>query len=128
MQEPLPSIKFRGELMDDPTLMDLFGSLSREMGSFRQEMKDGFGAVNQRLDRIDATLGHHGKQLAAGARAIAGFNEWVGKADADASGAATSRCPATSGCAANGVANGCAPSPPSKSARTNHPRTNRARL
>src|ERR1019366_857997 len=28
-------------------------------------------------------LVQHGKQLAAGARAIAGFNEWVGKADAD---------------------------------------------
>ena len=42
-------------------------------------MKDGFGEVNQRPDRIDATLVNHGKQLAAGARAIAEFNEWVGK-------------------------------------------------
>ena len=42
-----------------------------------------FGEVNQRLDRIDATLVNHGKQLAAGARAIAGFAEWMGKANAD---------------------------------------------
>lgn len=47
------------------------------------EMGTRFGEVNQRLDRIDVTLIHHGKQLGAGARAIAGFNEWVGKADAD---------------------------------------------
>ena len=36
------------------------------------EMGIRFGEVNQRLDRIDATLVNHGKQLAAGARAIAG--------------------------------------------------------
>lgn len=47
------------------------------------EMGIRFGEVNQRLDRIDATLVNHGKQLAAGARAIAGFSEWMGKADAD---------------------------------------------
>lgn len=47
------------------------------------EMGTRFGEVNQRLDRIDATLVLHGKQLSSGARAIAGFNEWVGKADAD---------------------------------------------
>ena len=47
------------------------------------EMGIRFGEVNQRLDRIDATLINHGKQLAAGARAIAGFSEWMGKANAD---------------------------------------------
>ena len=35
------------------------------------------------MDRIDATLVNHGKQIGAGARSIAGFNEWVSKADAD---------------------------------------------
>ena len=69
--------------MDGQTLMDLFDSLTREVGGLRQEVKDGFVEVNRRLDRIDTTLGNHGKQLAAGARAIAGFNEWTGKADAD---------------------------------------------
>lgn len=42
-----------------------------------------FGEVNQRLDRIDGTLTNHGKQIAPGARSIAGFNEWTSKADAD---------------------------------------------
>jgi hypothetical protein len=69
--------------MDDKTLTDWFESLSQDIASSRQEVKDGFGEVNQRLDRIDNTLVLHGRQLAAGARAIAGFNEWSGKADAD---------------------------------------------
>ena len=56
--------------MDDKTLLDLFGSLSGEIGSFREEVKEGFSQVNHRLDRIDATLVLHGKQLAAGARAM----------------------------------------------------------
>jgi hypothetical protein len=47
------------------------------------ELGNRFNEVNQRLDRIDATLVNHGKQIAAGARAIAGFNEWTSKADAD---------------------------------------------
>ena len=47
------------------------------------ELGTRFNEVNLRLDRIDATLVNHGKQLAAGARAIAGFSEWAGKADAD---------------------------------------------
>lgn len=34
------------------------------------EMGIRFGEVNQRLDRVDATLVNHGKQLAAGARAL----------------------------------------------------------
>ena len=54
----------------------LFRSLETEMGQR-------FDRVDVRLDRIDATLVLHGKQLGAGARAIAGLSEWVGKADAD---------------------------------------------
>jgi hypothetical protein len=42
------------------------------------EMGVRLGEVNQRLDRMDATLVNHGKQLASGAQAIAGFKEWVG--------------------------------------------------
>jgi len=33
------------------------------------------GEANERLGGIDATLIHHGKQLVAAVRAIAGFNE-----------------------------------------------------
>jgi hypothetical protein len=47
------------------------------------EMGIRLGEVNQRLDRMDATLTLHGKSVAAGARAIAGFTEWTAKADAD---------------------------------------------
>jgi hypothetical protein len=46
------------------------------------EMGVRLGEVNQRLDRMDATLVNHGKQLASGAQAIAGFKEWW-EADAD---------------------------------------------
>jgi hypothetical protein len=40
------------------------------------EMGLRFDEVNQRLDRMDATLTNHGKQIAAGTRAIGGFTEW----------------------------------------------------
>ena len=58
-------------------------SLEREIDGVRQTLKDGFAHVNQRLDRIDATLTNHARQIAAGTRSIAGFTEWAGKADAD---------------------------------------------
>lgn len=69
--------------MDDQTLLDLFDSLTREICGLRQEVKTGFEAVNQHLARIDATMVVQGRQIGAGARSIASFNEWVGKADAD---------------------------------------------
>lgn len=47
------------------------------------EMGIRFGEVTQRLDRIDATLTNHARQLGAGARSIAGLAEWTSKADAD---------------------------------------------
>jgi hypothetical protein len=62
--------------LDDSTMFELFDSLKREM-------HQGFESVNQRLDRIDATLTLHGKQLGTGARAIASLVEWTGKADSD---------------------------------------------
>ena len=68
---------------DHVTKTDLQFALDGAVQTIITEMGIRFGEVNQRLDRIDTTLVHHGKQLAAGARAIAGFNEWVGKADAD---------------------------------------------
>ena len=69
--------------MDDQVLLDILDSISREIVGLRQEVKDGFTEVKQHLVRIDSTLVMHGRQVAAGARAIAGFNEWVGKADTD---------------------------------------------
>jgi hypothetical protein len=47
------------------------------------EMGTRFGEVNARLDRVDATLQVQAKQIAGGTKAIAGFTEWISKADAD---------------------------------------------
>lgn len=47
------------------------------------EMGIRFAEVNGRLDRVDATLQMHGKQIAAGTKAIAALTEWSSKADAD---------------------------------------------
>jgi hypothetical protein len=71
--------------MDDQniTRAHLQSALNGLADTIITEMVIRSGEVNQRLDRIDATLVEHGKQLAAGARALAGVNERVGKADAD---------------------------------------------
>lgn len=69
--------------MEYVTNSDLRSALDGAVQTIITEMGIRFGEVNQRLDRMDATLVMHGKQMAAGARAIAGFTEWVGKADAD---------------------------------------------
>jgi len=61
------------------TTTDLQFALDGAVKRIITEMASRFGEVNQRLDRIDATLMHHGKRLASGARVIAGFNGWVGK-------------------------------------------------
>jgi len=87
------SIKVQGRLFES-SLKEQgqhFESALKEQGrlfenlfdSLKSEMHQEFGEVKARLDRADATLVQHGKQLAGGARALAGFNEWVGKADAD---------------------------------------------
>lgn len=65
------------------TKADLQFALDGAVRTIIIEMGTRFGEVNQRLDRIDATLVNHGKQLAAGTKTIAAFNEWMGKADAD---------------------------------------------
>jgi hypothetical protein len=62
---------------------ELRTGLDRVVDTMITEMGVRFGEVNGRLDRIDATLVNHTKQLASGARSIAGFTEWTSKADAD---------------------------------------------
>ena len=42
--------------MDDNTLYDLFGSLSREIGTLRVESRDAFRRIEARLDRVDRIL------------------------------------------------------------------------
>jgi hypothetical protein len=56
--------------MDDKTLLDLFGSLSREIG----DVKDG-------IDRIEARLTRHGGIINGGARQIARLISWSEEVD-----------------------------------------------
>jgi hypothetical protein len=42
--------------VDDKTLYDLFGSLSREIGALRTESGDAFRRIEARLDRVDGVL------------------------------------------------------------------------
>jgi len=51
--------------------------------SIGAELSTRFSEVTGRLDRMDATLANLGKQVASGTRAIAGFTEWISRADAD---------------------------------------------
>jgi chloramphenicol 3-O-phosphotransferase len=61
--------------MDDSTLYDLFGSLSREIGALRTETRDGFRRVEARLDR-------HGGIINGGARQVARLITWSEEMDA----------------------------------------------
>jgi hypothetical protein len=70
-------------MTDFVTKKDLASALDGAVQTIVTEIGIRFGEVSQRLDRVDATLVEHGKQVAAGAQALAGLNEWVGKADAD---------------------------------------------
>ena len=56
--------------MDDHSLMDLFGSLSREIG----EVKDG-------INRIETRLGRQGGIINGGARQVTRLIEWSEKMD-----------------------------------------------
>jgi len=60
--------------MDDKTLLDLFDSLSREIGGMREEMRAGF-------DRIDTRLGRQGGIINGGSRQVARLIEWSEKVD-----------------------------------------------
>jgi hypothetical protein len=60
--------------MDDRTLMDLFGSLSREIGALRQDVKDGF-------ERVETRLARQGGIINGGSRQIARLIEWSEKMD-----------------------------------------------
>ena len=70
-------------MADYVTKTDLQFALDGAVQTIITEMGVRFSEVNQRLDRIDATLILHGKQLGAGARSIASLTEWTAKADAD---------------------------------------------
>jgi hypothetical protein len=80
--------------MSEVTKQDLVDSEDRLRAFMREttehvlnailsEMGTRFSEVNGQLDRIDATLQMQAKQIAGGTHAIAGFREWVSKADED---------------------------------------------
>jgi hypothetical protein len=58
--------------MDDQTLMDLFGSLSREIGALRQDVTDGFERTR---------VGRQGGSINGGGRQVARLIEWSEKMD-----------------------------------------------
>jgi hypothetical protein len=61
--------------VDDQTLYDLFGSLSREISSLRMETRDGFHRVEARLDR-------QGGVINGGARQVTRLIAWSEEMDA----------------------------------------------
>ncbi len=61
--------------MDDKILTDLLESLSREIGSLRQDVKDGFQRVEIRLARLEGILN-------GGARQMVRMIAWSGEIDA----------------------------------------------
>jgi hypothetical protein len=69
--------------MSEVTKQDLVEMEHRLLDAILGEMGTRFGEVNGRLDRMDATLQMHGKMIASGTKAIAGFTEWTSRADAD---------------------------------------------
>ena len=54
--------------MDDNTLYDLFGSLSREIGILRTESRDAFRRIEAHIDRVDRIF--NGGRLEEWARRI----------------------------------------------------------
>jgi hypothetical protein len=50
--------------VDDNTLYDLFGSLSREIGALRTETRDGIQRIEARLDRVGGIINGGTRQVA----------------------------------------------------------------
>ena len=69
--------------MTDEQLNGRFDGLAHLIEDLTGQVNHRLDSTNQRLDRIDATLGALGRQVSAGTRTIAGFTEWMSKADAD---------------------------------------------
>jgi hypothetical protein len=72
MSKPLADIM---KAMDDKMLMDLFGSLSREIGEVKAEVKDG-------INRIDVRLARQVGILNGGARQMSRLITWSEDIDA----------------------------------------------
>jgi hypothetical protein len=62
-------------------IIDLKESLEREIGSLRQEMRDGFTAVTNRFDDQSARLDRHAGLWQTGSRWSARMDAWAEKVD-----------------------------------------------
>lgn len=71
------------ESMEDATLLDLFASLSREISGVKEELSGEIGSVRQELrdgfERVEARLKLHGGLLNGGARQVTRLIEWSEK-------------------------------------------------
>ena len=62
-------------------IMDLKESLEREIASLRQEMRQGFASVNERLDTQSSRLERQGGIVQAGARWTSRMDNWAERVD-----------------------------------------------
>jgi hypothetical protein len=62
-------------------IIDLKESLEREIGSLRQEMRDGFAAVTNRFDDQATRLDRHAGLWRTGSRWSARMDAWAEKVD-----------------------------------------------
>jgi len=83
MSDNITKADLDAALSNYATKADLQFALNGAVQTIITELGVRFGEVNSRLDRMDATLVSHGRQISNGARSIADFNGWVGKADED---------------------------------------------
>jgi hypothetical protein len=56
-------------------------SLEREIHPFRDEMREGFAAVNTRFDNQAARMDRQAAPIQTGSRQIVRFDEWADKVD-----------------------------------------------
>lgn len=70
-------------MSESVTKDDLQTAIDRAVQMILHEIGVRSAEANKHMERIDDSLAMQGKQLAAGARVIASFNEWVGQANAE---------------------------------------------
>ena len=67
--------------MDDKTLLDLFGSLSREIGEVKREVSQVGRELKDGFNRTETRLARQGGILNGGARQVARLIEWSERVD-----------------------------------------------
>lgn len=62
-------------------LTEVKESLERELGSVRNQMKEGFSSLENRLDTIEARMDRHGGLLRSGQTNLVRLNDWSEQID-----------------------------------------------